>query len=255
MSTPITYRHLLIDRYRALFDRVPDSAGSILDIGCGNAVFTQWFARKAPFVVGVDHNAANLSGPAREFPAIHLTAVAAEALPFPDGAFDVVVMSDVLEHVDNDRAALAEALRVVAPNGLLLVSLPNRGPFQCLDGDNVINRLVWMISRLRIPRGRAADGSRRHFFDGFRFVRHRHYSLRDLREILPGDARVRDTAYGGTLLWPLCYLLEKAAEVFLKWSIVDSDYRLLRRLRGLDFRISLGPLSYNLLVAVEKVSG
>lgn len=48
----------------------------------------------------------------------------AEELPFPDGAFDAACLFDVLEHVEDDRAALAEARRVLKPGGLLFISVP-----------------------------------------------------------------------------------------------------------------------------------
>jgi SAM-dependent methyltransferase len=48
----------------------------------------------------------------------------AEALPFADGSFDLVVATDVIEHIDDDRAALAELRRVAAPGGRLLLTVP-----------------------------------------------------------------------------------------------------------------------------------
>jgi SAM-dependent methyltransferase len=47
-----------------------------------------------------------------------------EALPFEDGAFDLILASDVIEHIEDDRAALAELRRVAAPRGRLLVTVP-----------------------------------------------------------------------------------------------------------------------------------
>ncbi|MDH4143728.1 MAG: class I SAM-dependent methyltransferase [Acidimicrobiia bacterium] len=46
------------------------------------------------------------------------------ALPFTDGCFDRVIASEVLEHVPDDRAALAELFRVLRPNGTLAVTVP-----------------------------------------------------------------------------------------------------------------------------------
>ena len=46
------------------------------------------------------------------------------ALPFGDGAFDAIVCSHVLEHVDDDRAAMAELARVLRPGGWLVVLVP-----------------------------------------------------------------------------------------------------------------------------------
>lgn len=48
----------------------------------------------------------------------------AEELPFPDGSFDAVCLFDVLEHLEDDRAALAEVRRVLKPGGLLFISVP-----------------------------------------------------------------------------------------------------------------------------------
>jgi putative flippase GtrA len=45
-------------------------------------------------------------------------------LPFADGAFDLVTTLDVLEHIDDDVAALAEVRRVLRPRGLLLAAVP-----------------------------------------------------------------------------------------------------------------------------------
>ena len=46
------------------------------------------------------------------------------ALPFPDDAFDLVCALDVIEHVDDDEAALAEITRVAAPGAVVLMSIP-----------------------------------------------------------------------------------------------------------------------------------
>jgi SAM-dependent methyltransferase len=46
------------------------------------------------------------------------------ALPFADASFDVVTLFDVLEHIEDDRRAAREALRVVRPRGYVLVSTP-----------------------------------------------------------------------------------------------------------------------------------
>lgn len=45
-------------------------------------------------------------------------------LPFPDASFDVVICSHVLEHVPDDRAAMAELARVLTPGGRALVLVP-----------------------------------------------------------------------------------------------------------------------------------
>jgi SAM-dependent methyltransferase len=46
------------------------------------------------------------------------------ALPFPDGAFDLVCTFDIIEHVDDEDGALSEVSRVAAPGAALLLSVP-----------------------------------------------------------------------------------------------------------------------------------
>ena len=50
------------------------------------------------------------------------------ALPFADGSFDCVIVSEVLEHLNDDDAAVDEATRVLRPGGVLAVSVPRTGP-------------------------------------------------------------------------------------------------------------------------------
>jgi SAM-dependent methyltransferase len=248
MSTPITYRDLLIDRYKLLYDWVPGQTARILDLGCGNGVFTKWLQEKAPFVAGVDHNADQLRHAHLSFPGMITVAASADILPFANESFDVVIASDVVEHVDDDQAAIWEALRVLKPGGRLLVSVPNRGPLQFLDGDNLVNGMVSLISRLRIPK----RGTSRCYFHDHVYDHHRHYSLRDLRKLMTGLAEVEKTYYGGVLLWPLAYLLEKLAEVFLHKPLVSTNYVTLRRMRAWDFRLGIGSWSYNLVACIKK---
>jgi SAM-dependent methyltransferase len=58
-------------------------------------------------------------------------------LPFTDGFFDVVICSEVLEHIEDNRAAVAELLRVLKQGGDLVVTVPRFWP----------ERICWAISR------------------------------------------------------------------------------------------------------------
>ncbi len=71
-------------------------------------------------------------------------------LPFGDGAFDRVIMSEVLEHLDDDARGLAEVRRVLKPGGILAVTVPNaRYPYWY----DPINRVAEGVFRRPIRRG------------------------------------------------------------------------------------------------------
>lgn len=96
----------------------------ILSVGCGPAEGLEWllpFAGPEGRVVGLDVETAH----ARNVPErveFHIGAL--ENAPFDDASFDVVLALDVLEHLDDDSAGLRQAVRLVRPGGLLLVTVP-----------------------------------------------------------------------------------------------------------------------------------
>ena len=125
------------------FDRLEVLPGqALLDLGCGAGRHTFEALRRGADVVALDQNAADLSGvelmvaamvEAGEVvaPAGPVTLRAdALALPFPDDSFDRVIAAEILEHVPQDRAAIAEIVRVLRPGGLVAVSVPRRWPEQ-----------------------------------------------------------------------------------------------------------------------------
>jgi len=95
----------------------------ILDAGCGSGRNMVALARRGT-VTGVELASQSLEvARARDLGPV-LPGSLDEPLPFADGAFDLAVALDVLEHVRDDDAALRELARVVAPGGRLLVTVP-----------------------------------------------------------------------------------------------------------------------------------
>ncbi len=101
----------------------------ILDIGCGVGTYVRKLREFSPRVVGIDVDGARVKRGAPDAPG--LLQGASEALPFPDGAFDMVLLNEVIEHVRDDRRTLEEAVRVVRPGGHVVIFAPNRWfPFE-----------------------------------------------------------------------------------------------------------------------------
>ena len=102
----------------------PLEAARILDIGCGLGVYVRKFREYSDRVYGIDIDAKRLREGAKSTPNLMLSA--SETLPFRDAAFDLVVLNEVIEHVRDDGATLAEALRVIRPGGHIAIYAPNR---------------------------------------------------------------------------------------------------------------------------------
>lgn len=94
--------------------------GVILEGGCGSGENFQVLQKYGP-VIGVDISETLVNYGQRMGRKILLGDIT--NLPFPDETFSVVVLLDVIEHVD-DEIALHEANRVLKPNGKLIVSVP-----------------------------------------------------------------------------------------------------------------------------------
>ncbi|MBL8116581.1 MAG: class I SAM-dependent methyltransferase [Anaerolineae bacterium] len=61
----------------------------------------------------------------------HTVVAAAEALPYPANRFDTILSHEVLEHVEDDRKAVQEMVRVLKPGGRVVIFAPNRWyPFE-----------------------------------------------------------------------------------------------------------------------------
>lgn len=108
-----------------LFRRNVAAGARCLDVGCGDGGRSgPWLRANAAAYVGVDVSDTAVEAARNAGFEAHVVEDAA-MLPFEDGAFDVVVCIEVLEHLFEPHRAAGEALRVLAPRGVYLVSVPN----------------------------------------------------------------------------------------------------------------------------------
>lgn len=102
----------------------------VLDLGCGAGYGTAELARVASSAVGIDLAPEAIAYANHHFPSApflpRFTQCSATAVPFAPGSFDLVTAFEVIEHLRDWRALLAEAHRVLQPQGLLIVSTPNK---------------------------------------------------------------------------------------------------------------------------------
>lgn len=119
------------------FDTLGLRAGDlVLDVGAGFGRHVYECARRGADVVALDYAAGEVAETQATLAAMllageigdqHLAAAArgdARRLPFPDATFDVVITSEVLEHIQDDVAAIAEMVRVLKPGGRFAATVP-----------------------------------------------------------------------------------------------------------------------------------
>jgi SAM-dependent methyltransferase len=104
--------------------RVGGPGRRVLDIGCRDGALTRAYA-EGNEVVGLDVDRGALAVAEQDLGIETLWHDADEPLPFPDASFDAVVLGEVLEHLVDPIAAVAEAQRVLRTGGTLVGSIPN----------------------------------------------------------------------------------------------------------------------------------
>jgi SAM-dependent methyltransferase len=103
--------------------------GRALDVGCGDGSFLAALAHTGWDVYGTELSGA-IAATARERLGDRIRVDELERAAYPKASFDLITFWHVLEHLDNPRNALAEARRLIKPDGTVLVALPNIRSFQ-----------------------------------------------------------------------------------------------------------------------------
>jgi SAM-dependent methyltransferase len=191
----------------------------ILDAGCGSGRNMVDLARRGK-VTGIELSETSASL-ARERDAGEVITGSVQQMPFANDSFDLAVCLDVIEHLEDDLAALRELRRVLAPTGSLLVTVP---AYQWLwSGHDEVNHHFRRYTRRTLQR--AAEQA------GWRQVRSTHFNslllpVAVLLRVL--DRFSRKTTESSLDLWvppqPLNWLLERP--LLLEASLIGHGGRI-----------------------------
>ena len=131
------------------FDRLRVGRGTrFIDVGAGAGRHSYEALRRGAVVTAYDMDEVELKGVEEMFGALELEGEvppggSAEVkagdildMPYADGTFDVVLASEILEHVPQDDRAISELVRVLAPGGILAITVPRWLP----------ERICWALS-------------------------------------------------------------------------------------------------------------
>lgn len=131
-GVPASGGQFILERRARLVRGLMPAGGHLLDFGCGNGAQTLHFADHFDRVTGVDIQDEYLADFRREITARGLAdrfdavATGGGAVPLEDGSVDVLTSFTVLEHVPDEREALAEFRRLLKPGGRLVLTVPNK---------------------------------------------------------------------------------------------------------------------------------
>ena len=112
-------KETLNPKINKLYNTIPKSVKSIIDIGCGNGVITNELAKKYK-IIGVDRSEAALK---------HVKCdsiqCSSDSIPIPDSSFDLVFSSELLEHLEDDKysGTIKEMKRL--SRQFILITVPN----------------------------------------------------------------------------------------------------------------------------------
>jgi len=106
--------------------------GAILDVGCGRGLFLDIMKKDGWSVTGIEFNEETASYATTVYGINVITAPAMANLP--DGYFDVITLSHVLEHMRDPAAVLRECRRLLKERALLVIAMPNFASLQASFG-------------------------------------------------------------------------------------------------------------------------
>ena len=144
-------------RVRTIFEWIPppdDENAVILDCACGRGFYLNYYRYVSDVkLVGLEldpeiiRKAQDNVG---HLPDITLTRANIYHLPFPDNYFHGVILSEILEHIDDDVRGLKEVFRVLEPGGTIAITVPNANyPFLW----DPINKTLETLFNTKIRRG------------------------------------------------------------------------------------------------------
>jgi len=155
----------------------------VLDCGCGLGWFVKILGElySSP-LYGCDFDVPRLAAAQREVGRrAGFSAADVLLLPYPDAAFDKIVLSEVLEHLPDDAGGLAEVCRVLKPGGRIAITVPNH------DYPFLWDPVNWVRERLRLEPIRSG------FFGGLWTNHQRLYTREEIvRLVERADLEVED---------------------------------------------------------------
>lgn len=160
------------NRYIYTLSSVEFSKGMrVLDVGASPSHMAYVLKQCGCDVVGIDHEPGHIQPQIQNSISIIHANIEKDRLPFDDNTFDVILFTEVIEHlVYNPQKALKEIYRVLKPDGLVILTTPNAIS---------LNKIIILLERKNIK-----WGGYKEFYKGSLYRRHNYeYTLEELKDL------------------------------------------------------------------------
>lgn len=139
--------------FEELFAGAEMAGKQFLDAGCGLGFFSEQAAKAGADVTGIDIGDNLIKRATERSPSGKFMTASVSNLPFKDESFELVLSTEVIEHVEDSDKAVTELLRVLRPHGHLVLTTPNRV-------------FKWMFDLLSLIRIRPYHGNENWYYRG-----------------------------------------------------------------------------------------
>ena len=241
---------------RPVYQWVPFGVDRVLDIGCSWGDDAVALTKKAKEVYGTDINE-KFKKAQIKCPEIKFSVCRAEKLLFEDNFFDVVIMSEVLEHVTNEHAALNEIYRTLKPGGMFILTTPHKGLFGFLDPANqkfYLKKISPRLFKLFISHQLIRNPD---YNSVLAQGLHRHYSLEDFHRLFNksdwrGHYKIEKILRHALFFGPLTGNIRAGMKHLLGERMTKTLIKPLNFIASIDNKINFGSASYQIELMIRK---
>lgn len=230
------------NRLQYAYEYIP-KCHNLLDIGCDYGDFSKEYLKKAKKVYAIDPNEKVIKIAKQNNKEVIFKVAPAEKLPFPDSFFDVITMTDVFEHVQNEKKTIEEMYRVMKPGGALIFSVPHKGLFQFIDA---FNMKFYFPKLYKYFKGKKYNSN---IYNETPW--HRHYSLKELKKFFKNKFAIEKEYSGGFLIYPIFWLIQGT----IYWKLFKQSPKLLLKIHNfisdLDYSINYGKLAFHIVLKAK----
>ncbi len=230
--------------HRIIRENIGEDTSYILDIGCGEGDDLEKISINgmSVFGCGIDISLDSLISTSRKLEKannFYLLRTDVRSLPFKKDSFDIVICSEVIEHVETEEAEelAKDVRRILKPQGIFIVTTPSRYNYSALIGEmippgtfkNFLRKGIYYINPGSVDVNPHA----------------REYTPNEIKKLLQNHGFTVERITAGVLRVPFWVLFERVPFLLLIWGYLD---RLLDRL---SFGIHL---KFNFVVLARKRS-